>query len=184
MEKKRLHIKLPSEIDKILRDLANINGKNITDTLIELIKSTTESKQDNDYKMLDDACIFLDHLYFTDSKKTGLYCTENAPKHIRLGDGSIQDAEKLCKSCRIKKGLIEENKKLKQQIESNTVIPIPSCTQGGRLSDDGKKLWCQRTMQYEDVHKWCKVVKNGANCEYLRWTQIEVKGKLPGADNK
>jgi hypothetical protein len=72
-------------------------------------------------------------------------------------------------------------------VNRGTIVKIPSCIHGGRLSDDGKKLYCnhpKRSAQFRDVNNWCKGLRNGANCKSLRWVTLEVKGKITEKDNR
>lgn len=193
MGKRDRHIRLPLEIDKRLIDLSNIRGINITDTVIELIKGAFESKQDNDYKILDDLCPFRAFLYSNNLKKEGFYCAEKAPKHTKLGDGTIHDVEKLCKSCKIKKSTIEENKQMREQLNKGTVISIPSCSKGGKVNEAMDKIWCPeigRTRPIKEKKKKTDYIpcreagNNKSNCKWLKWTQTVIKGELPRADNK
>lgn len=138
-------------------------------------------QKENKFAFLDNSCPALCQ---GDKEYLCVWGREGRPPQItKLGieRSSISD---ICDSCKETLKLKEENKQLKAQIEHGVVVQIPSCANGGRISDDGKKLWCPRTMQYEDVHKWCKVLKGGANCEHLRWTQIVAKDAYKPEKNR
>ena len=116
-----------------------------------------------------------------DTDKDGFVCCRNAPTQKKLGDGKSGDMKEVCGACVRIKGIIEERDLLREQVKAGIVVDIPSCIHGGRLSDDGKKLYCKNAKmqaQFRSVHKWCKVLKKGANCDGLRWTRVEAKGKF------
>jgi len=72
-------------------------------------------------------------------------------------------------------------------VKKGTIVKIPSCIHGGRLSDDSKKIYCKNpkmSAQFRDVNNWCKGLRNGANCKGLRWATMTVKGKLTEKDNR
>jgi len=113
--------------------------------------------------------------------KVGFVCCRNAPTQKKLGDGESKDMKAVCGACVRVRGIIEERDLLREQVKAWIVVDIPSCIHGGRLSDDGKKLYCKNskmTAQFRSVHKWCKLLKKGANCDGLRWTRVEAKGKF------
>ena len=113
--------------------------------------------------------------------KVGFVCCRNAPTQKKLGDGESEDMKAVCGACVRVKGLIEERDLLREQVKAGIVVDIPSCIHGGRLSEDSKKLYCQNAKmiaQYRSVKNWCKVMKKGANCDGLRWTRVEAKGKF------
>lgn len=96
----------------------------------------------------------------------------------------LHEAMDLCDGCGIS---IADKKKVKQLdalIKNGIIVDLPSCIQGGPTQGDGKKIkiYCKHSnmpAQYRSVEKWCKVMKNGANCDSLRWTRHSIKGKLP-----
>ena len=116
-----------------------------------------------------------------DTDKDGFVCCRNAPSQKKLGDGKSGDMKEVCGACVRIKGIIEERDLLREQVKAGIVVDIPSCMHGGRLSDDGKKLYCKNSKmiaQFRSVHKWCKTLKKGANCDGLRWTRVEAQGKF------
>lgn len=116
-----------------------------------------------------------------DTDKDGFVCCRNAPTQKKIGDGKSEDMKEVCGACVRVKGIIEERDLLREQVKAGIVVDIPSCIHGGRLSDDGKKLYCKNskmTAQFRSVHKWCKVSKRGANCDGLRWSRVEAQGKF------
>ncbi len=46
---------------------------------------------------------------------------------------------------------------------------------------EAQKKYCD-ACQFREVNSWCKVLRNGANCECLRWSTMTVKGKLTEKD--
>ena len=116
-----------------------------------------------------------------ETDKDGFVCCRNAPSQKKLGDGKSGDMKEVCGACVRIKGIIEERDLLREQVKAGIVVDIPSCIHGGQLSDDGKKLYCKNAKmpaQYRSVKNWCKVRKKGANCDGLRWTRVEAKGKF------
>ena len=108
-------------------------------------------------------------------------CCRNAPSQKKLGDGKAGDMKEVCGACVRVRGIIEERDLLREQVKAGIVVDIPSCIHGGQVSDDGKKLYCKNgkmSAQFWSVHNWCKVLKKGANCDGLRWTRVEAKGKF------
>jgi len=100
----------------------------------------------------------------------------------------------LCSKCQISrtqkrelKNALNELKTTKEKYANGINARIPSCVRGGQLSTDGKKIMCKdpkKSPQYRDVNKFCKIIKGGANCEYLRWTTIMIQGKQFELDEK
>lgn len=123
-----------------------------------------------------DDCVAL-----AETDKDGFVCCRNAPSQKKLGDGKSGDMKEVCGACVRVKGIIEERDLLREQVKAGIVVDIPSCIHGGQVSDDGKKLYCKNPKlpaQYRSVHNWCKVKNKGANCEALRWTRVDAKGKF------
>ncbi|MBA7652511.1 hypothetical protein ES703_60346 [subsurface metagenome] len=106
----------------------------------------------------------------------------------------LEESIQLCSKCVIAKNMrreLEEAKDslvtLETRLAKGMVYEIPSCKKGGELGNDGKKLYCldpKKSAQWRDVKKFCRVVRSGANCEYLKWTRIAVKGKKPELNDK
>ncbi len=103
--------------------------------------------------------------------------------------GDTEDlANSVCSACNRTASIIEgiedyerQIKELKAKVSQGTIVKVPSCIHGGQLSDDGKKMYCKDpkvSNVYRDVHNWCKVMRNGANCKSLRWTTITAKGQF------
>lgn len=116
-----------------------------------------------------------------DTWKDGFVCCLKAPSQKKLGDGNSGDKKQVCGACIRIKGIIEERDLLREQVKAGIVVDIPSCIHGGQVSDDGKKLYCKNSnmeARYRSVKNWCKVLKKGANCDGLRWTRVEAKGKF------
>ena len=116
-----------------------------------------------------------------ETDKDGFVCCRNAPSQKKLGDGKSGDMLEVCGACVRIKGILEEIDLLREQVKTGIVVDLPSCIHGGRLSDDGKKLYCKNSKmeaRFRSVHNWCKKLKKGANCDGLRWTRVEAKGKF------
>ena len=145
---------------------------------------------ENKYESLDDACPLLCYLEKDQAPKKkgkGFYCLKRVPKEDLLGNGTMEAQKKYCDACKFRDGIIDRNKELIKKVKRGFVVKIPSCIYGGRLSDDGKKLYCnhpKRSAQFRDVNNWCKGLRNGANCKGLRWSMITVKGMLMEKDNR
>lgn len=151
-----------------------------TDDWTAKIEAAKEGKQirvdENRFQILDSDCPALAW-----TKKDGFVCCRNAPTQKKLGDGLESDMSSVCSACERIKGVIEERDKLREQVKHGMIVDLPSCIHGGKVTEDGKKIYCQNpelSAQYRDVNKFCKVLRNGANCSSLRWTRIEVKGKF------
>ena len=144
------------------------------------IEAAREGKQTrvdkNRFRILDSDCPALAW-----TEKDGFVCCRNAPTQKKLGDGLETDMSSVCSACERIKGVIEERDKLREQVKHGTIVDLPSCIHGGKVSEDGKSIYCKNpklSAKYRDVNKFCKVLRNGANCSSLRWTRVTVKGKF------
>lgn len=112
----------------------------------------------------------------------------NSPPLRKILGDTEELANAVCRACNktasINEGVddyVRQIEKLKEQVQHGGVVKVPSCIHGGRLSDDGKKLYCKdpkMSAQNQVVDTWCKTLRDGANCKSLRWTTIHMKGKL------
>lgn len=141
------------------------------------------------FAFLDDAC---GHLAYAKKKKDDpegwfkcIWARDGKPPQVLNLSEDADGARDLCAKCtkhRLQlEGIIgyeEQIKVLKATVKKGAIVDVPSCVRGGRLSDDGKSLYCQQTAKYSKVER-CKTLRNGANCKELRWSRIEMKGKLP-----
>ena len=99
----------------------------------------------------------------------------------------LDEAMDLCSGCKARIELKKKAKQIDALIKNGIIIDLPSCIHGGQTQGDGKmmKIYCKNTKlsgsfgSYKSVNKFCKVMKNGANCDSLRWTRHSIKGKLP-----
>jgi len=169
------------ELDKALQNVSSELGLTISDTIIKLLEESLnlrEKDKDSDSTFLKNACPALVEL------EDGYHCVIKAPQQKKLGDGSLKDARLICEAHDEIMKLKNENQLLKNELSKVKVIKIPSCMLGGRLSEDGTQIHCPRgnVNRNVDVENWCKILKNGANCDHLNWSTIEVKGKLPTPD--
>jgi len=106
----------------------------------------------------------------------------------------LEESKYLCSKCETSKNMHRELAEAKDslvtletRLAKGMVYEIPSCKKGGELGNDGKKIYCldpKKSAQWRDVKKFCRVVRSGANCEYLKWTRIAVKGKKPELNEK
>jgi len=113
---------------------------------------------------------------------------QGRPPDIKVLGDTESLANSACTGCNrtesILKGIddyVKQIAELRKEVSQGAIVKVPSCIHGGQLSDDGKKLYCKDkdlSAQYRDVHKHCKVLRNGANCKSLRWTTIHAKGKF------
>lgn len=172
---------LPDDIIDRLKSLSKARGKNYTDTIIDLIENA--EKPTPRYQWLDDACPGLVYLHQDDTKKEGFYCVHKAPTQKKLGDGSPEDARKICEACQTIKGIITSNQQLTKQLKDGFTVRIPFCTNGGKLTPDLQRIWCPISTDYKTVTK-CKTLRNGANCKYLRWINAEAKRPQTSTNQK
>lgn len=111
--------------------------------------------------------------------------TGKTPDTKKIGI-SDEARDERCSACKKTLDLKDRLLTLEEKVAKGFVADIPSCIHGGQISDDGKKIYCKHPKmipQYRDVKKWCRVVRNRANCEALRWSKVHIKGKLPDGQN-
>jgi hypothetical protein len=149
-----------------------------------------KAKGDNArYTFLDKACPRLAYAKKKEADVTGWFrcvCARpGKPPQILDLSQDPNGAKDLCAKCTKHmeelEGIVsyeEQIKVLRASVKKGVIVDVPSCVRGGRLSDDGKKLYCQRSGDFFKVER-CKTLQNGANCKELRWTRIEMKGQLP-----
>ena len=166
--------KTSDEIGKMIRDLADSDFEGKPSTAARnLIEKALN--MENRFEVLEDPCPAL--CFIDDHYECWWGRLANTPNKTKIGktEDAVREGCKACKKTLEFKGIKEENIELKKRLSKNVIVKVPSCTQGGRLSEDGKSLWCYLTKEYRNVHKTCKVLLNGANCKHLRWTTIETK---------
>lgn len=163
-----------------IKKFMNEKGLNQTEAMIKIVDKFFDTE--NRYAPLDDAC---PALTFTDDQWE---CTwgriGQTPDTKKLGK-SDEAMKNRCRACKKTLDMKDRLLTLEEKV-ARGFLDIPSCIYGGQLSDDGEKIYCKNphmTSQHRDVKKWCKVVRNGANCEALRWSRVKIKGKLPDGQN-
>jgi hypothetical protein len=159
--------------DPITWDVINeyVDKINIDD-LISKIKEEADEIKKIGVESEADVCIALADL------NDGYHCMIKPPMQRKLGDGSLEDQQTACAVCMRVKGLITENEMMRKQLNNDIVITIPNCINGGILKGDGDKLYCPLFGAVRDVN-YCKTKRNGANCQWLRWSHMKIKGRTP-----
>jgi len=192
MPSKRFNIRLPESTDEKLRDLAEARGKNLTDTVVDLIElaaanpdffNTLKAEPAPRYQWLDDSCPLLYYLDDEEAPKPGegFYCLEKAPKATLLGSGINTAAKKYCEACQFKKGIIAKNIELTKTLAEGFTVRIPFCANGGKITNDLQRIWCPISTTHRPVTK-CKTLKNGASCQHLKW--IDATAQRPQTSQK
>ena len=82
------NFRIPEDTDNKLLALANATGKNLTETIVWCIESTSRR-----YLTHEHGCSFLICL------SNGFHCAISAPEQIKLGNGGFEDADKICTAC-------------------------------------------------------------------------------------
>jgi len=157
-----------------------------SDALKHLLDLTLK-KLDADYTFFENPCPALTYGTTDDPQYECVWGREGRTPDIKKLGKDLTKIKYRCQSCTKTLELKKENRDLREQITKGMIMKIPSCILGGKISEDGKKLYCNMVYEYRDAHKVCKTLKNlknGANCKNLRWTTITVKGKLPEKDNR
>lgn len=175
----KITFRTSEEIGKTIRDLSESEHEgNLSKAMNYLI-----NKALNRFDILGDGCparTYIDDHYECTWGRKG-----KTPDTKKIGI-SDQAMNNRCSACKKTLDMKEKIYTMEQRLAKGVIVDIPNCIHGGKLSNDGKKLYCKNPhmlSQNRDVEKWCKVVRNGANCESLRWTRIAVKGKLPDGQN-
>ena len=118
---------------------------------------------------------------------------ENSPPRITKLGKTEEEKVARCSGCsktlELKRKLKAKADQLKEIVTNGIILDIPSCTYGGRTQKEGDKieLYCKNpkmSARYVSVHKLCKTLKAGANCDGLRWTRHTIKGKLPNPEKE
>ena len=156
----------------------------LRDALNLVDENRSQERARNKFAALDDACPALNH----DEDKKDFVCVWarlNKPPIVKRLGKDYDEAEIICVACGRTREILEgiagyedEIKTLRAEVGRGVVVRIPSCMEGGRISDDGKKLYCARTTTFVSVQNHCKVLRRGANCKSLRWTTLSVKGEF------
>jgi hypothetical protein len=159
---------LSHELDDKLHALAENKNKTITDTLIELIEAATRGEDPNRYKFLDTACPALQSL------NGGFTCCIKAPQQKKLGDGSPEDAKKVCTACQATKGILS----VQAILAKGGISTYHTCGLGGVIDEtDPDQILCP----YEtlgkpiSITKNCNVRENGSPCKYLQTHTIRIE---------
>lgn len=132
------------------------------------IKELDDKRKAEAYEGLNEACPALAH-----TMKDGFICCLKAPRQVKLGDGGIEDMREICAACDRVKGLFEEARTLKESIAAGTLWKIPQCTNGGRINEEGDKLYCQIRGTWLNPETCLKVYR----CEgkFLKWINVKIK---------
>ena len=136
MGKTRRTFRIDGELDAKLIELAQALDKNLTETFIHLLE-TYIGRDTNQYEFLDEACPALQHL------EEGFYCCFKVPKGKpwKLGDGSQDDARKICSSCTVMEPYREAQAQLAKLRKSGYTVDIPYCAKGGKVKENLKQIF-------------------------------------------
>ncbi len=115
-----------------------------------------------------DLCPALAH-----TDKDGYVCCLNAPSQKKLGNGSYEDMIEVCQAHQRIKGVLDQNKLFLEQVKEGTPVKIPQCLKGGKLHEDGDKLYCPNVGEFRTPE-----VCQKSGCRELRFTTLTVKGIL------
>jgi predicted DNA-binding protein len=166
------------EQEKAIDELMKNKEITQTDAVKYIIDEWMHGK--NRYAFLENAC---PALAFGDEHFKCVWGRDSKTPDIKNLAKIEEDTENICKSCKRTHNIIEENKQMKEQLRKGVIIDVPACMRGGRISDDGKELYCDMILAFRKVEE-CKKLRNGANCQHLRWSRIQLKGSLPDSDNR
>lgn len=148
-------------------------------------KFQRERERVNAFAMLDEAC---PALQFVDDTFLCIWSQPGRPPQTKKLSKTLEGARQFCLGCtktrEIREGIADyetQIRTMKERAKQGVILKVPSCIEGGSVSEDLKKLYCRRTTRWMKVSK-CKTLKNGmANCDALRWATVTVKGELPDA---
>lgn len=160
-----------------IKKLMNENGLNQTEAMRKIVDNFFDTE--NRFEILDDSCPAL--CYIDDHYECRWGRMGRTPDTKKIGK-TIEAIKEGCSACKKTLDMKDELLTLQDKVARGFVADIPSCIHGGQISDDGEKIYCKNphmSAELRDVKKWCKVVRNGANCEALRWSKVRIKGKLP-----
>ena len=161
----------PTDLDDKIEALAESKKKSYSETLIELLNAATRGEDPNRYAWLETSCPALQHL------NEGFNCCIKAPIQKKLGDGSNEDAKKVCTSCVAVKGELTQAKILKEQLASGIPADIPYCMNtGGKVRDDLKTVWCPKAGNEIKIGI-CRTRDNGKPCDYSRIVRVDARPK-------
>lgn len=115
---------------------------------------------------------------------------KNKPPQITKLAEEIDEKTDICESCDKTKKLWEEVGKLKKELAEGHTINMPSCLAGGRVRElDGAfELQCLDPdlgpYIWRSVEEFCKIHRQGANCQALRWNYITVQRAVERDKNR
>ena len=156
--------------DKIIA-LAESKGKNIADTIRDLLESATRGEDPNRYAWLEKSCPALVHL------NEGFYCAIHAPTAKALGDASNEDAKKVCKACQEIKGIIDKAAQTDKLLKAGYTVEVPYCMGKGIVRENLKTVWCPKIGNERPIEICEKAGINGKRCEYFRLIKADARLK-------
>lgn len=115
--------------------------------------------------------------------------SENTPRIVKLAS-EISEKDDICLACKKTRDLLERVESAERLLSEERRIQMPQCLAGGQLRESEGKLELQcmnpdyGAYKWRDVNEYCKLVRNGANCEMIRWHDITVQGPLGVSDNR
>ena len=158
--KPTITVRVDPEVKAHLMMLAEENGLNLTEYMLELIKRNVNV---TDYTFLDGACDMLVHI------SAGFHCAIKAPRVVMLGDGDKKDAQKICGVCPKARALHEKANKLNTLLKSGYQVEIPYCAKGGIVNPSLKTIHCPRSGFETQVTGCAK------NCDYYRSVYADAR---------
>lgn len=160
----------PEELDDKIQALAESKQKTYSDTLIELLTAATSGGDPNRYAWLETInCPALVHL------EDGFQCVIKAPQQKRLGDGSNEDAHKICQA---HKKLLAENP-LKTPILDAAKGIFYSCGLGGKTDPENPEYVSCPMSKSLNPHRYTQCLKadDGEPCPHLERHTIALPSK-------
>jgi hypothetical protein len=171
--KKLRAFRLEPELDDKLSALAESQSKDVTAILVELITAATRGEDPNRYAWLEtSSCSALVHI------EDGFYCAIKAPQHKKLGDGSNEDAHKIC----------EAHKKLLAEKPIKAATPSTNDPKGifyscglGALTDPERPEYVKSCPMSQNLqhhkYEWCLTADDGEPCPHLEERTIALPSK-------
>jgi len=160
--------RLKKELEDKLHALAENKNKNITDTITELIESATRGEDPNRYKFLDTACPSLQSL------NGGFTCCTTRARQKKLGDGSPEDAKKVCAGCQATQGILN----IQAILAKGGTSTYHTCGLGGVIDEvDPDKILCpyETLGKHISITKDCNIKDNGLPCKHLQIHTIRIE---------
>lgn len=186
MTKKPITIRPDEKIIERLDELAYEKGIRRNAVIDEIFMEYFEGK--NKYESLDSENV-CDALCFIDNHFECTWGREGRTPDIKKIGKTIEDKDERCRACTKTLEMKEELLTLKEKVEKGYTVDVPTCFYGGQQKYDKNKLYiyCKNPhmlAEWREVNKWCKVVRNGANCEHISWSKMHMKGELREKDNR